>query len=88
MHGCGPEYLRELLLIRHPLWDLRSVLPLEVPVSWSAIAERPFGFAAPKLWNALSQELRDTDPVEVYKKRLKTFLQTEFKAFVNNFEKM
>jgi hypothetical protein len=77
LHGRGPEYLRELLLLRHPPRDLRSVPPLEVPISRSAIAERAFGFAAPKLWNSLPQGLRETDSIDVFKKRLKTFLFTK-----------
>ena len=74
MHGCAPEYLRELLFTRHPPRDLRYVLPLEVPVARSAVAERAFGFAAPRLWNALPEEVRRVDSVAAFKKHLKTFL--------------
>jgi hypothetical protein len=76
LHGGAPQYLQELLAVRQPTRDLRasSVQPLEVPMARSALAERAFGIAAPKLWNSLPQDLRAIDSVNVFKKHLKTFL--------------
>ena len=74
--GCAPPYLQELIIAPNPSRELRqsSVRPLAVPLIHGAIAERAFGVAAPKLWNDLPQNLRDSSTLDVFKKNLKTHL--------------
>jgi hypothetical protein len=74
--GQAPPYLQELITAPNPSRELRqsSVRPLAVPRTHGAIADRAFGVAAPKLWNALPQNLRDSPTTDAFKKNLKTYL--------------
>ena len=80
---CAPPYLQELITAPNPSRELRqsSVRPLAVPLIHGAIAERAFGVAAPKLWNDLPQNLRDSSTLDVFKKNLKTHLFTCIRTF-------
>ena len=79
LHGTGPEYLWELLVMSIPGRDgLRSAnhqMTLLEPRTYNATGgERSFQKAAPHLWNALPESLRMTDSLTSFKRSLKTYL--------------
>ena len=77
LQQTGPIYLQELIKIRQPLkTNLRSSNKclLEVPRVKLSRSERSFAVAAPKLWNTLPQEIKNSTSVTIFKKRLKTLL--------------
>ncbi len=76
LHGIAPQYLCELL---EPCRNagLRSTTKrlLQVPQSkLKTYGDKAFSVAAPSLWNTLPQDIRDSPSVDVFKKRLKTYL--------------
>ena len=77
LHNMAPDYLQDLLVIRNTGRSLRSskALVLEVPKSQNKNGgDRAFAVAAPVEWNKLPAELRNTDNLNTFKKKLKTFL--------------
>ena len=79
IHGLAPEYLCDLIQIRElSNYNLRrsNEILLTVPSheSPNSIGDRAFKFAAPKLWNRLSKEIRHLDSLDNFKKQLKTYL--------------
>lgn len=81
--GNAPSYLQEIVKLYQPSRSLRSgkksllVTPI---VRTKTHGERRFDRAAAILWNDLPDEMRDTNlSVDVFKKKLKTYLFT--KAF-------
>lgn len=82
VHGSAPAYLKQLIQPYHPIRQLRSTYShqLQLPrAKLHSMGERAFQTAAPRLWNALPEHLRAPQPIEQFKKQLKTFLF--FKAF-------
>ena len=80
LNGLAPPYLSELLSRYVPARSLRSADKdlLTVP-SISAKALKTFGsrsftLAGPRLWNDLPREIRGSETLEIFKKRLKTYL--------------
>nr|XP_055049551.1 uncharacterized protein LOC129435072 [Misgurnus anguillicaudatus] len=77
LNGLAPSYLRELLSEYNPSRTLRSqnsgllIIPRLSKVSKSG---RSFSYLAPKLWNDLPTDVRESDTVDNFKSRLKTFL--------------
>lgn len=76
LHGMAPVYLSELLVQYQPSRSLRSGQTglLVVPRSRVRAGDRRFASAAPRLWNALPQSIRNTDNLTGFKQALKTHL--------------
>ena len=77
LNGLGPSYLSDLLLNYEPSRTLRSSGTglLVVPkVKTKTYGEASFHYYGPRLWNSLPEDLRAAETVDVFKKRLKTFL--------------
>ncbi|KAL6455951.1 hypothetical protein MHYP_G00358020 [Metynnis hypsauchen] len=75
LHGLAPEYLQELISYYEPSRPLRSQSAglLIIPRIHKATAGgRAFSYKAPKLWNDLPENVRDSDSVSIFKTRLKT----------------
>lgn len=75
--GKAPAYLANELMEYKPSRTLRSQNQqlLEVPKSNSkSFGDRTFYHIAPKMWNTLPLELRNTSSTESFKKQLKTYL--------------
>uniref|UniRef100_A0A3B1KGG3 Reverse transcriptase domain-containing protein n=1 Tax=Astyanax mexicanus TaxID=7994 RepID=A0A3B1KGG3_ASTMX len=77
IHGNAPPYLKELLTPQTSSRSLRSANSnrLLLPrTKLSTMGDRAFCSAAPRLWNALPDELRAPQSIDSFKKGLKTFL--------------
>lgn len=77
LNGKGPEYLAKLLKPYLPQRQLRSSnqgLLLESKARLKNYGQRAFSVAAPRLWNKLPLDIRNSGSVEVFKSKLKTFL--------------
>ena len=73
----GPQYLRDLLRWHTPPRALRSasLLQLEVPKTrLSTYGDRAFESIAPRQWNSLPLEIRNSENTNIFKKKLKTHL--------------
>ena len=76
LHGQVPIYIRNLLEVYTPRRQLRSqdeCFPLVVPKTRTVTyGDRCFMTAAPKLWNALPNNLRSCETLPSFKRALKT----------------
>lgn len=76
LHGLAPQYLTELLTPYTPKRDLRSSETglLTVPSTHLRLmGDRAFSSLAPKLWNSLPIEIRQTKSFGIFKSQLKTY---------------
>ena len=81
IHNKAPIYLQELLKVV-PGHRTQYMNMLAVPKSKNKThGDIAFGKAAPILWNALPNELREINTIEKFKKDLKTHL---FKIYMRN----
>ena len=77
LHYEQPLYLRRLLQHSIPARPLRSGQSerLSEPiVAQSAYSDRCFTFCAPRMYNSLPDEVRHSTSLEMFKRRLKTFI--------------
>jgi len=76
LHGCGPEYLSELLHVYKPIRNLRSSdqLSLVIPKTKLSYGERAFSYAGPTVWNMLPFDVTQSKSLDIFKKKLKTHL--------------
>jgi len=77
LNGKGPQYLCDKLHLYQPKRDLRSKLNylLDVPKTRSStLGDRAFSTAAPKLWNNLPINIRESPSVDTFKSSKKTHL--------------
>ena len=77
LHEEAPRYLTDLLKWHQPKRELRSSNEklLQVPKSkLKTYGDRSFEVVAPKLWNDLLRNIRDTTSTYSFKKNLKTHL--------------
>ena len=79
LNGIGPLYLSELLSFYSNTESRKclrssSLDNLHVPRTNTNFGDRSFLVCAPKLWNSLPFDLRNSPSVESFKKSLKTFL--------------
>ena len=80
LHGTAPTYLNSLISLKpQSCYNLRSScdnLLLKQPSfkSKATLGDRSFTCAAPKLWNALPFEARDSKSLDIFKSKLKTHL--------------
>ena len=76
-NGLAPAYLRDLLHAYTPSRKLRSADKsfLHQPhYRTKSYGGRAFAVAAPKMWNELPLEVRLSDSLDIFKKKLKTYL--------------
>ena len=73
LKGDAPKYLSDLLKANNPQRVLRSSerSDLRIPLCKTKIGSRSFTAAAPKVWNAIPENIRRLD-IESFKKHLKT----------------
>ena len=83
--GLAPSYLSSLITrkpeSRYNLRNSSDKTLLSYPSfkSKATIGDRAFIFAAPKLWNNLPRDIRESSSINSFKSKLKTFLfQKEF----------
>ena len=78
LHGRAPAYIRDLVSPHSITRELRSIKVTdrlrEVLPCLPTYGGRAFSFYAPKLWNSLPNHVRESRSVDVFKKKLKTFL--------------
>ena len=85
--GLAPSYLSSLITrkpeSRYNLRNSSDKTLLSYPSfkSKATIGDRAFIFAAPKLWNNLPRDIRESSSINSFKSKLKTFLFK--KAFYN-----
>jgi hypothetical protein len=86
LHGIAPSYLCDMICkVPQPIRYLRSSATndnkLIVPYTkCKTFAARSFSVYGPKLWNSLPVDLRRTESLEVFKKKLKyTLFNRAFK---------
>ena len=73
----SPEYLKELISVYVPQRTLRSSqknLLVEPQCHLKTYGERSFSFAAPDVWNKLPEDVKSSNSIAIFKKRLKTHL--------------
>ena len=77
LNGIAPNYLKDLLEPYVPRRTLRSMSKLrlvEPSYKLSTYGFRAFSVCAPRLWNGIPLEIRQSNSVSVFKKNLKTHL--------------
>ena len=76
LNNMAPSYITDLLSPYTPTRSLRSSdkFLLTVPRTKSSIGDRAFSAVAPKLWNSLPADLRQSTSLHHFKTGLKTFL--------------
>ena len=75
LNGIAPNYLKDLLKPYVPRCSLRSMSKLrlvEPSYKLSTYGLRAFLVCAPRLWNGIPLEIRQSNSVSVFKKNLKT----------------
>jgi hypothetical protein len=81
LHGLAPVYVNSLLDVYIPGRCLRSVTGgtlLNVPKTKKKAGEAAFSSVAPRLWNALPQNVRAVNSKTGFKKLLKTHLFSSY----------
>jgi len=71
-----PAYLSRHIKLRDTVRTLRSAMTtrLSEPFASTAFAKRAFRCSAPATWNFLPRTVTDSNSIETFKSRLKTFL--------------
>ena len=85
VHDKSPTYLSELILRRVPsrpglrsLNNISLFVPKTISRADKSTADRAFSLSAPKLWNTLPSEIRNTRTIIDFKRKLKTFLFAKY----------
>ena len=77
LDGTAPPYICSLLSRYSPGRSLRSsadTTRLVVPVTRTkTFGDRSFGYYAPQLWNSLPRNIRESESISIFKRRLKTY---------------
>ena len=73
-----PSYMKDLIAIYTPTRSLRSssdsTLLAQPRAKLKTSGERSFSFIAPKIWNKLPRNIRESPTLSTFKKNLKTYL--------------
>ena len=84
LNGQAPNYILELLTLKfnshsHNLRSSNDTLLLQLPTHRTKVTmgDRAFSCAAPKIWNKLPFDIRNSQSVSSFKTRLKTHLFAE-----------
>ena len=84
LNNLAPAYINSLLKNCKPSRNLRSVDQgvLTIPRSnQRTYGDRAFSVAAPKLWNALPLDIRNSGSITLFKCKLKTFFKKHYLYF-------
>ena len=85
LHGEGPAYISDILLLYQPSRNLRSIDKnlLVQPKTLSKYGDRSFQVSAPRLWNNIPVNIRSATSTDSFKTRLKTFFFNQaFREYV------
>ena len=77
LNGCGPCYIKDLLNLHKPDRVLRSCTELKLTVPRTRLktyGDRAFSVVGPKMWNDLPVDIRTSNSLDGFKKKLKTHL--------------
>ncbi len=79
LNGQGPDYLKELLILRElePRRRLQSsseMLLVEPRTELVSKGDRAFMKVAPRMWNALPSNIKTAQTVDAFKSKLKSYL--------------
>ena len=77
LHGLAPLYLKDLLKQYSSVRESRrsqNQLRLVLPKVKKTFGERAFSYGAPRLWNALPMEIKNSGSLDIFKSATKTFL--------------
>ena len=77
LHGLAPAYLRDLIKVKVPGYSTRASTQNMLVVPFTrrkTFAHRSFGVAGPRLWNGIPNDVRNSESVVVFKRKLKTYL--------------
>ena len=77
LHGRAPVYIKDKIIRYQPVRELRSShMNLLVPCKFNSksYGRLAFSVAAPYLWNRLSEDIRNSISIDIFKRKLKTFL--------------
>ena len=78
LNSLSPDYISALLSPANSLNSLRSaqdVTLLNIDITRSRkMGDRAFSIYAPRIWNAIPREIRESPSVNVFKSKLKTYL--------------
>ena len=77
IHTLAPNYLIDLIKIKDYSYKTRSSqsVLLQVPFTRNkSFADRSFSLAGPSGWNKLPSDIRSIESLDIFKKKLKTFL--------------
>ena len=80
LHDLSPSYIQELINLYRPSRTLRSSTSLRLnPTSYNlkSYGSRAFAVASPQLWNDLPEQIKNSDNLQTFKTRLKTYLFKE-----------
>ena len=75
VHNAAPEYICDLIESKQSKYSLSSVNGINLRERRSHLktcGDRAFSMCAPKLWKSLPSEVRTSETVDLFKKRLKT----------------
>ena len=81
IHGLGPKYLTESIppkrTTKYSLRQNGGIL-LQVPrTNRTTLGDRAFAASAPHLWNHLPFHIRQSETIDIFKSKLKTFLYNQ-----------
>ena len=79
LNGLAPKYLQDLIRYKHHGHSLQLV----VPNTNTGDGLRSFSSAGPRLYNNLPKTVTEAASIDIFKKRLKTFLFTVPEAKLN-----
>ena len=77
INGQSPKYLKDLLISYTPTRNLRSQsknLLVKPRINKISSGGRSFAFAAPNVWNALTEDLKSSTSMNNFRSQLKTHL--------------
>ena len=84
VHNVAPEYICDLIESKQSKYSLRLINGINLRERRSHLktcGDRAFSVCAPKLWNSLPSEVRTSETVYLFKKRLKThYFKLAFKT--------
>ena len=71
IHKLAPKYLHQLFTPRRSEYNLRNLEgKLALPKPHTNYLKRSFSYSGALLWNNLPQEMRDTDSIGLFKRRI------------------
>ena len=83
IHGQAPEYLQNLVIWPHHSSAVNNKLPT-IRCNTSMALHSAFSSTGPRLWNKLPQDIINSNNIESFKTKLKTFLFPESYRLINN----